>query len=297
MCTVTTTGTPACFTAWITDGVSEYQVLCTWAGVRHRCYQGSAVASAFVATTIAVGRARHVWEDDVDSIIAPSRFLEQKLIESGISPAKIVVKPHGVEDPGPRLNPPSSSGTVLFVGRLSHEKGADTLLQAWAAGHDPALRLVFLGDGPLREELEGRGVADVEFRGWQSADDVGEAMLTARALMFPSVCYENLPRAVVEALACGLPVLASNHGGPGELVAGLGPRWAVPPSDVAAWTTALGVLTDGEQVDEAGGTARRLFLEHYTVEATTASLLAIYDDARRASATDPLAGAPAGGPP
>ena len=252
-----------------------------WRGVQHRCYRDSVVASAFAASTIAVARARRTWSTGVDRFVAPSWFLREKLVAGGIPAETITVKPHGVDDPGARSAPPSSSRSVLFVGRLSHEKGADTLLDAWAARGASRLELVMVGDGPLRERLESRAVEGVRFAGWQSPAEVAHLLLGARALVFPSVCYENLPRAVIEAMAAGLPVLASDHGGPAELVRDLGPAWTAGAGDERAWADALTVLDDDDAVDVAGAQARASFERQYTEEASLTGLLDVYASVRR----------------
>ena len=255
-----------------------------WRGVQHRCYRDSFVASAFAASTIAVARARRTWSTGVDRFVAPSWFLREKLVAGGIPAETITVKPHGVDDPGARTTPPSSSRSVLFVGRLSHEKGADTLLDAWAARGASRLELVLVGDGPLRERLEARAVEGVRFAGWKSPAEVATLLLCARALVFPSVCYENLPRAVIEAMAAGLPVLASDHGGPAELVRDLGPAWTAAAGDERAWAGALTVLDDDAAVDAAGARARSSFERQYTEEASLTGLLDVYASVQRRAA-------------
>jgi glycosyltransferase involved in cell wall biosynthesis len=265
-----------------------------WRGVRHRCYRDSTVASVFVATTIATARVRHTWTENVERFIAPSHFLRDRLVAGGLPPDLVSVSPNGVHDPGPRTVPPSSSRSVLFVGRLSSEKGADTLLDAWAARGNPALDLVAVGDGPLRARLEARKVPGVRFVGWQTPDSVTELMLGARALVFPSVCYENLPRAVLEAIACGLPVLASDHGGPEEVVRDLGPSWTAAAGDARAWANALSVLDADDAVDRAGHRARAVYEDRYTTEATLRGLLDVYESVRGGTAPTPTAAASCG---
>ena len=212
--------------------------------------------------------------------IASSRrraFLREKLVAGGIPAGTITVKPHGVDDPGARAAPPSSSRSVLFVGRLSHEKGADTLLDAWAHAWRVDARA---GAGRRRTAARaargserGRGAV----RRLAVAEPRSPACCSARrALVFPSVCYENLPRAVVEAMAAGLPVLASDHGGPAELARELGPAWTAAAGDDQAWADALAVLDDDAAVDVAGARARAGYERHYTNEASLAGLLDVY---------------------
>ena len=98
-------------------------------GVIHGCYRESRVASTAVASMITVHRTLRTWVDMVDIYIALTEFARQKFIEGGLPAEKIVVKPNFVNpDPGVGKG---SGGYALFVGRLSVEKGLDTLLAAW----------------------------------------------------------------------------------------------------------------------------------------------------------------------
>lgn len=247
-----------------------------WRGVQHRCYRGSIALSAIAASTIAVGRARHAWDGAVDCFIAPSVFLAEKIASGGIPRQRIAVKPHGVADPGDRMRLPSESSTVLFVGRLSEEKGAAVLIEAWANAPPNGLELVVVGDGPQRALLERLGAPGVRFLGWRRREEVQRLMLTARALAFPSIWYEGLPSTVIEGLAAGLPVLASDLGGAAELAGMLGPKWLVAPADVTAWQAALAGLASGSAVDSAGSRGRWVYESRYTLELSRSRLLEIY---------------------
>jgi glycosyltransferase involved in cell wall biosynthesis len=117
-----------------------------------------------------VSRARGTWDHAIDRYIAPSAFTAAKIASGGIPTAKITVKPHGVEDPGHRLDAASRSSTVLFVGRLSPEKGLSMLLDAWDRVQPMSLELVVVGEGPQRVLLEQRKTAGVRFLGWRERD-------------------------------------------------------------------------------------------------------------------------------
>jgi glycosyltransferase involved in cell wall biosynthesis len=106
-------------------------------------------------------------------------------------------------------------------------------------------------------------------------------MLQARALVFPSICYESFAVTVVEALAAGLPVLCSKHGGSAELVARIGPEWLAPPGDAAAWAEALHRLDDDVVIDQASGQARAAYESQYTPRDSISTLLAIYASVQR----------------
>jgi len=247
-----------------------------WRGVWHRCYRDSAPLSALAASTIALSRACHTWERSVDRFIAPSAFVAAKIAGGGVAAERITVKPHGVQDPGHRLDAASRSSTVLFVGRLSSEKGMSVLLDAWERAQLASLQLVVVGEGPQRQALESRRGRGVEFLGWRERDVVRRLMLTARALVFPSIWYESFALTVVEALAAGLPVLAAGLGAAGEIVRTVGPDWLVSSADADGWAAALRQLEGSETIDLAGRRARRLYENTYTLRHSLTQLLDIY---------------------
>ncbi len=119
------------------------------------------------------------------------------------------MKPHFVPDAGPRTYPPSSSGTVLFVGRLSAEKGIGMLLDAWSVSDTGDLTLRIIGDGPLRADVEQRKIGGVELAGWMSPDELAKELRSARALLVPSLSYEPFGLVLIEGMAAGMPVVAS----------------------------------------------------------------------------------------
>jgi glycosyltransferase involved in cell wall biosynthesis len=254
-----------------------------WRGVWHRCYRGSGPLSVLAASTIALSRTRHSWDHAIDRFIAPSAFTAAKIAAGGVATEKITVKPHGVEDPGKRLESASRSSTVLFVGRLSPEKGLPVLLDAWERVLPTSLQLVVVGDGPQRELLQGRHTAGVRFLGWREREEVRRLMLTARALVFPSIWYESFALTVVEALAAGLPVLAAGLGAAGEIVRTVGPDWLVPSADAEGWAAALRKLESNETIDLAGRRARALYANRYTLQHSLTQLLEIYAEVAEGS--------------
>ena len=240
-----------------------------WHGVRHRCYRGSLIASTPAAGTIALHRTLGTWSRHVRLFLALNEFARTRFIRGGLPAHKIHIKPNFVNDPGPRPNPPSRSRTILYVGRLEPEKGLNTLLDAWEAWDSSGLELVLVGDGILGPELRRRARPGVRLTGSLPRDDVLAWMRRSRALVFPSVLYEGQPIVVLEALACGLPVLASRLGGNAEL---LREDFLVPAGQRAAWTQALQRLEDADRMDQAGVDARRLYEQRFT-EQTARRLL------------------------
>jgi glycosyltransferase involved in cell wall biosynthesis len=190
-----------------------------WPGVVHGCYRGSRAATAAVAAMLAVHRGMGSWQTKVDAYIALSEFTRRKFIEGGLPAERIVVKPNFVAgDFAANTHP---GGYVLFVGRLSEEKGPQLLLPAWRSMRTKT-PLCIAGDGPLLEKLS-REVRDssltqIELTGHRTPDEVRALMQGARFLVFPSIWYEGFPMTIAEAFAGGLPVVASRLGSMAEIV-------------------------------------------------------------------------------
>ncbi len=190
-----------------------------WRGVHYGCYRGSRAATSVVAAMLTTHRILGTWSSLIDCYLVPTQFGRRKFIEAGFPPEKLVVKPNFVyPDPGQGHGVRSYA---LYVGRLSHEKGLRTLLSAWAQLR-PSIPLQIVGDGPMRAELEEYALqhclGSVRFCGSLPREQTMATMRGACLLIFPSECYEGFGMTIVEAFACGIPVIASAHGSPKELV-------------------------------------------------------------------------------
>lgn len=188
-----------------------------WPGVLHSCYRGSRAATGVVTTMLAVHRTMHTWTEMVDVYIALTEFARQKFIEGGLPAEKIVVKPNFVHpDPEPG---DGGGGYALFVGRLSPEKGLDTLLAAWEhLGGQVPLKIV--GDGPLANRVAeaAEQIPQVEWLGRKPLKEVYALIGEAIVLILPSQWYETFGRVAVEGFAKGTPVVAANIGAIAELI-------------------------------------------------------------------------------
>ena len=243
--------------------------------VVHGCYRGSRLLSVPAALTVAVARRRGVWRRDVRRFFVPEEASGPRLVAGGIPPNLVVVHPHFVEDPGPRPHPPSASGEVVFAGRLSPEKGAHVLLQAWRKAAPPGLTLTVYGDGPQRSALEALAGPNVVFAGHTARTAVASHLQCARALVFPSTCLES-GLAPVEALANGTPVVASNLVGMAPRVTAVGAGWSSRAGDVTDLARSLGQLGHDDDVDAAGRAARRLYEVRHTPAAALRQLEETY---------------------
>lgn len=188
-----------------------------WPGVLHACYRESRPASGTVATMLTAHRIMRTWSKMVDVYIALTEFARQKFIQGGFPAEKIVVKPNFVH-PDPGIGK-GQGGYALFVGRLSVEKGLDTLLAAWEQlGGKLPLKIV--GDGPLSNRVveTASRLPLVEWLGRKSVQEVYALMGEAMVLIFPSEWYETFGRVAVEAFAKGTPTIAANIGAIAELI-------------------------------------------------------------------------------
>jgi glycosyltransferase involved in cell wall biosynthesis len=239
-----------------------------WPGLRHRCYRGSAIASAAAAATTTFNRRRDTWGRGVALFLTPTRFVRDRMLAAGLPADRIRVKPHFVPDPGPRPGHPSQSRTVLHVGRLSADKGTPALLDAWSALGDTGLELVCIGDGPLRDELARRRVPGVRFLGPVPSAEVRAWMLQARVLVTSSVWYETFGLVVAEAMAAGLPVIVPAGGALAEVAAdgaAVEPETAgVGGSAVDAMARSLRRAVEDEVVDRAGRRGRARFSAEFS---------------------------------
>ena len=252
-----------------------------WHGVVHKCYQNSRAASAMIATMVSTHRMLGTWQNAIDLYIALSEASRRKLVEAGLRASKIVVKPNFVyPDPGARAG---TGGYAVFVGRLSAEKGLETLLEAWRQlGNAPPLKIV--GDGPLGNAVEQASIhhAGVQWLRGVSHESVYELIGQAAFLILPSQCYENFPRVVIEAFATGTPVIASKLGAMAEIVAdGYNGLHFKPgdPGDLAR--KVRDILADPTKLRQMRQSARKTFDQHFTAAANHKVLTAIYERVMR----------------
>lgn len=186
-----------------------------WPALRHRCYRGSTAGSAAVA--LSFRGATRTWHRDVSRYIALSEFARNKFIGCGFAEDRIAVKPNFV-DPDPGMGA-GDGDYALFAGRLSSEKGIETLLEAFR-GMSRRPHLKIFGDGPLRHDVAQAAATmrEIEWCGARPHQEVTRAMRTARVLIVPSAWYEGFPMVIAEAFAAGLPVIASRLGAMEEVV-------------------------------------------------------------------------------
>lgn len=216
---------------------------------------------------------------DVNLFLTPTEFSKSVYVEGGFDRERICVKPNFVyPDPGEGSG---SSKAFIYVGRLSSEKGLNSIMQAW---QDSTASLKIVGDGPLREEIASfaKMHPNVEFLGKLDLPAVIELMGEARCLIIPSLWYETFGRTIVEAFSRGTPVIASGLGAMAELVtdgeSGLLFE-AGNANELRNAVDQINQMPDGAY-KQFRSAARNRFLSEYTRERNYSRLIEIYEKAK-----------------
>ncbi len=221
--------------------------------IERRCVKGSRAKSALAAMEASFNRA-HKSNKRIDKVIAPSRFMRSKLIEGGWPEGKVVFLQNFADDA--ILDRAANAGAdatdrenpyLLFFGRLSVEKGVDTLLRAFDSAL-PSLpqdmRLVVVGDGPDASEFKALAsslgcASRVEFAGYQTGEALQAYVERASLAISSSRCRENMPYSIVEAFAAGTTVVGTDIGGIPELVDEGKTGFICEPGDVPSMADAI----------------------------------------------------------
>jgi glycosyltransferase involved in cell wall biosynthesis len=227
--------------------------------VTQRCKEGSLAKSAALALESTVHRAMRAYEP-VQVFICPSRFMAAKMTEGGVYPERLQLL-RNFADTRSVAPKASSGGPIVYAGRLAHEKGVDVLIEAVARlGRD---RLEVAGEGPERARLEAlaadRAPGRVRFHGRLSKEQLLGLLRSAAVVAIPSRCHENQPMILLEAFACGVPVVATRLGGLPELVRPGENGDTVPPDEPGSLADALaGLLADPDRAFLMGRAAREM---------------------------------------
>jgi glycosyltransferase involved in cell wall biosynthesis len=254
-------------------------------GVRHRCYKDSVAASAVMTASLNLHRGIGTFTRRVGCFLTMTDFARHLLIRDGIPEQRVRVKPNCMDDPGEPVPFGEREPVVLFVGRLVQEKGITALLSAWRAVTGDC-RLVVIGDGPLRPEVEAAAAADatIEFRGWQTEDAVVRAQRTARLTVVPSEWYEaGPPLVMLQALACGTPLVTCDLENVAATAVASGAAVSFRTGDAASLAATLcRALADPAAGAVMGHAARGLYLRDHTPETTLEILESTYRSVTRA---------------
>jgi glycosyltransferase involved in cell wall biosynthesis len=246
--------------------------------VLNRCYRQSYSLSALYAATLQYNR----WAgliDKVDAFVCLTDFFKQKAMEAGVPESKIFVRPNCIT--APSWDTPAKVGDYcVYVGRLSSEKGVQTLLRGFEKLPDVTLKIV--GTGPLENELKAyaaeKKLSNVEFMGFKSGDEKWDLVRGARFTVVSSEWYENFPISVLEYFAASKPVVASRIGGLPYIIEDGKTGYlfeAGNADDLAA--TVRKMIADPVKAAEMGSLGRKLVETRYGPEESYNNLIQILE--------------------
>lgn len=183
--------------------------------LKYSCMKGGKIGS-FIGYREAVKWNRKRLEACTDAFVCPSKFIAEKMKQGGFDEKKLIPLCNFIDiEKCKRSDDYRKGDYYCYVGRLSHEKGVKTLIEA---ANQLRYKLVVIGGGPLMDELKAIAHDNIEFVGFKQWDDIKQLVGKARFSVIPSEWYENNPLSVIEAECLGTPVLGARIGGIPELI-------------------------------------------------------------------------------
>lgn len=183
--------------------------------LEYKCMKNSKLAS-MLAYKEAMKWSREKLESYTDTFICPSQFMYNKMVQGGFDRRKLYTLCNFIDIERTRRDSYDKENYYCFIGRLSLEKGIETLIEA---AQTLPYHLKIIGNGPLADILkEKANGANIEFTGHKEWPEIKEIVGKARFSVIPSEWYENNPLSMIEAQCLGTPVLGANIGGIPELI-------------------------------------------------------------------------------
>lgn len=253
-----------------------------WCALKHRCVKGSMVATAGRVASMWLHRLMRVYEC-VDLFITPSKFLKEILVQAGLAANRIQHLPSFCPGTVAHEERNHRGEHILFFGRVSAQKGIDTLIDAYALLR-PAVPLVIAGgdrDGELdclRRRAADVGVSDsVRFVGHQERHELDSLLRRAAFVVVPSKCLDVFPMSVLECFARGKPVIGSRVGGiPEQITPECGMLFE--PGNVAELATHMkALLRDEPRRRRMGESALRRAERTFSLEQHCRALLGLFE--------------------
>lgn len=240
-------------------------------------YRSSILQTAVVAHMIEYHRTRQTWSNFVNRFVALSSFAKDIFIKGGIPQEKISVKSNYL--PSDLSHPPLPSNQrsgFVYIGRISEEKGLEQLLEYWAKEQTQKLQII--GDGPQLNALKERFKQDqITWHGRLSRAASLELLSSSRALLFPSICFENFPMTIVEAFGRGIPVISNNFGSHGTLVEHGMNGFLYLPDQPTQLSSAVEQLSNDRLLSKVSTNAYKSYQERYTEDVNYDQLMRIYE--------------------
>jgi glycosyltransferase involved in cell wall biosynthesis len=250
-------------------------------GHEYRCVlkncRSNILESAAYALRSGVARRFRLFHDNVSVLIVLTPFAKAKLLMAGFREDQIAVVPNPASVPEMAVDA-SMGKYVAFAGRISPEKGIDTLLEAARLMPDVPFKVA--GDGPALSEMKAKAPRNVEFRGRLATHELNEFYERSRMVVVPSVWFEQFPMVVLEAMGRSLPVIGSRIGGlPGIIEESLTGSLFEPGNAEELMRQVRRLWDDPQLCRRMGIAGRQKALREYTEDAYFRNLIAVYEAA------------------
>ncbi|MEV7091842.1 glycosyltransferase family 4 protein [Amycolatopsis sp. NPDC051045] len=248
--------------------------------VKHGCYRGSSAATIPMAASMIANRRR--WWTGISRFFCISAAQRDLLVSAGMPGERMAVKHNFVTDPGVRRT--GSGKHVLFLGRVTEEKGVGLLMRAWdRLGGALGVPLVIAGTGPMQDEVAAwaAGRDDVSYVGLRNKAECRALTADAVTVVAPSTWLEAFGLVVVEAMAAGVPTVAAAHGAFPELVDDGVTGLLHVPNDAASLADRLSAVV-GDRNREMGEAARVRYEKDFTPAVGLDRLITGYEAAIKA---------------
>ena len=246
--------------------------------IQRRCVKGSLFASMVRVFSMKIHSLLNIYKD-VDAFITPSEFLKNKLVENGFDREKINCIPTFTASKS-EVGEPRIGKYGLYFGRISEEKGVETVVQAFEMLPDHHVKI--MGD-PTTEEakrliryVEEKNLQNIEFVGFKSGVELEEIIKGSRYTLIPSVWYDNLPNTALESFQYSKPVIASNIGSLPELVLDGVNGYLFEAGNAEELRDKVLLLADDQTVEIMGKASRARLEERFAPETHYEALMKIF---------------------
>ena len=246
--------------------------------IKKKCVKGSTLKSTLGVMEKKYYDIHKVFRK-IDCIISPSEFIKNQLVNGKLKYNEIVALHNFVNES--ERNEYVLGDYAFYLGRLSKEKGILNLIEA--IGDIPDAKLLIAGDGPERERIEAyisehKLDGRITLLGYQNQDSIHKYITNSRFVVIPSICNENCPYSVLEAMEIGKPIVASRIGGIPELIADGENGYLYKADDINELKEKLTLLLDDdEKVNSFAQKSRELYESYYSPDSYYNELIKIYN--------------------
>ena len=247
----------------------------------NKCMRNKRLPSLLATVELYLQWIMRTYRQKIDIFISPSQFLQKKLQDWGVKkPIEVVNNFIEMEKFKPNYD---NKDYIVCVSRLSEEKGIMTLLAAMRKL--PKVKLKLIGDGPDRQKVENyirsKKLTNVKYLGPKYDQKLFDLIANAKFFIIPSQWYENYPMLVIEAMALGKPVLASQLGGLEEMVIEGHNGWFFRPGSIRDLRSKIEAHWQGEDLVELGKAGRKMVEQKNSSETYYKELMAIYNKLKK----------------